>query len=82
MLEHMEAANLVTRAFDPSDRRQVRISLTGEARALRGEYDRVSRKMNGIYYAGFSDDEVGAFEEILRRILKNLNESEKQLRLI
>ena len=74
MLDRMEESGLIFRVFDKSDRRQIRISLTEHARALSGEYDGVSRAMNEIYYAGFSDEEIVAFENTLRRILKNLNE--------
>jgi len=50
--------------------------LTDQARSLSGKYDKVSQEMNEIYYAGFSDDEIIAFENTLRRILKNLNGSD------
>lgn len=76
MLDRMEDAGLILRVFDKSDRRQIRITLTEQAHSLSGEYDEVSQDMNKIYYAGFSDDEIIAFENTLRRILKNLNESE------
>lgn len=76
MLDRMERASLLTRIYDKTDRRQIRISLTKQARLLSGEYDKVSQAMNEIYYAGFTDDEIIAFENYLRRILKNLDESE------
>jgi len=76
MLDRMESANLVMRVFDKTDRRQIRISLTEKSRELSDEYKKVSREMNEIFYAGFSDDEIIAFEDNLRRILKNLNEKE------
>ncbi|MCL2343458.1 MAG: MarR family transcriptional regulator [Firmicutes bacterium] len=79
MLDRMERADLIVRTFDQTDRRQIRISLTESARGLRGEYDRVSREMSEIYYAGFSREEVAAFEDTLRRVLKNLYEKERQL---
>lgn len=77
MLDRMEEAGLLSRVFDKSDRRQIRIALTEQARSLRSEYDKVSHDMNNIYYAGFSDDDIVAFENYLRCILKNLDESEK-----
>ena len=79
MLDRMESANLITRIFDKADRRQIRIALTGKARGLSGEYDKVSREMSGIYYAGFTDDEIIGFENTLRRILKNLKEKERMI---
>ena len=73
MLDRMENANLIKRVFDKSDRRQIRITLTKEAQKLSDEYNKVSHEMNKIYYAGFSDDEIVAFENNLRRILSNLS---------
>ena len=78
MLDRMEQARLLTRIYDKADRRQIRISLTEQARLLSGEYDKVSQAMNEIYYAGFTDNEIIAFENTLRRILKNLDESENR----
>jgi DNA-binding MarR family transcriptional regulator len=79
MLDRMENANLISRVFDKADRRQIRIVLTETARELSDEYNRVSREMSEIYYAGFSDDEIAAFEAALRHIIKNLNERENQV---
>lgn len=76
MLDRMEESGLLLRIFDKTDRRQIRIALTEQARSLSGKYDKVSQEMNEIYYAGFSDDEIIAFENTLRRILKNLNGSD------
>jgi MarR family transcriptional regulator, organic hydroperoxide resistance regulator len=76
MLDRMEESGLLLRIFDKTNRRQIRIVLTDQARSLSGKYDKVSQEMNEIYYAGFSDDEIIAFENTLRRILKNLNGSD------
>ncbi|MDR0288047.1 MAG: MarR family transcriptional regulator [Clostridiales bacterium] len=74
MIDRMEEACLVTRIFDKSDRRQIRIALTDSARSLNKDYEKLSTRMNEIYYAGFTDEEIIAFEDALRRILNNLNE--------
>ncbi|MDP4121117.1 MAG: MarR family transcriptional regulator [Bacillota bacterium] len=79
MLDRMESTNLIVRVFDKTDRRQIRIELTEMARELSEEYNKVSSEMNEIYYAGFSDDEIIAFEDTLQRILKNLNERVNKL---
>jgi len=76
MLDRMENAVLIKRVFDKSDRRQIRITLTDEARKLSGVYNEVSRQMNEIFYAGFNDDEIIVLENNLRRILLNLNKRE------
>ncbi len=74
MLDRMETSGLIERVADKENRRQVRIVLTENARALKEEYDNVSRQMNEIYYKGFADDEILQFEDYLRRILNNLME--------
>lgn len=76
MLDRMEEVNLVTRAFDRTDRRQIRILLTDKARSLNKEYNKVSEHMNDIYYAGFTEKEIILFEETLQRVLTNLIERE------
>ena len=77
MLDRMEQGGLIRRVFDKADRRQTRITLTEQAHMLQGAYDAISRQMSQRYYAGFADDEIITFENTLRRVLKNLEESER-----
>ena len=72
MLDRLEAAGFIKRAPDPRDRRSVTIILTETAKAMKSQYDEVSIRMTEIFYAGFSDDEIIAFEKNLLRILDNL----------
>lgn len=78
MLDRLEGSGHIERTPDPTDRRTVRIRLTENARALRPKYDEVSDRMNEIFYGGFSDDEVLAFEKALGKILENLIEKENE----
>ena len=78
MLDRLEGSGHIERTPDPTDRRTVRIRLTENARALRPKYDEVSDQMNEIFYGGFSDDEVFAFEKALGKILENLIEKENE----
>lgn len=78
MLDRLERSGHIERTFDPSDRRAVRIRLTESARGLREKYDKVSEKMNEIFYGGFNDDEILAFEKALGKILENLIEKENE----
>ncbi len=77
MLDRMEAAGLVMRVPSPSDRRQIHIVLTDNARALSGRYDEISEQMNEVFYHGFTEEEVRKFETTLRRVLKNLCDKEE-----
>jgi len=78
MLDRMEQAGLIVRIFDKTDRRQVKISLTDKARSLKPEYDDLANKMVGIFYKGFSDMEIDAFESNLVKIVNNLMEAESE----
>jgi len=72
MLDRMEAAGLIERMPDKSNRRQTLISVTEKTKTYREKYDSVSDKMSEIFYDGFTDDEITAFENQLRRIIENL----------
>lgn len=76
MLDRLERSGHIRREADPADRRAMRICLTESAEALREKYERVSAMMNEIFYRGFSDDEILAFEKALGKILENLIEKE------
>lgn len=78
MLDRLEDLGHIRRAADPADRRAVRIRLTESAEALREKYERVSAQMNEIFYKGFNDDEILAFEESLGKVLENLIEKETE----
>lgn len=72
MLDRMEKNGLIVRKPDPADRRNRLIALTEMAKSLQEDYESISQKMNEIYYAGFSEDEMIQFETYLKRVLDNL----------
>ncbi len=72
MIDRMEQKGLLTRANSADDRREILIGLTPKARALKDVYLMVSDYMTDIYYHGFSDEEITAFERSLKKLLKNL----------
>jgi len=76
MLDRLEEAGHLRREPSPEDRRVTLITLTERNRLLRDRYDRVSKEMTELFYEGFSPEEVTAFEDYLRRVLENLNDSE------
>ena len=76
MLDRMESAGLIVRNPDPQDRRTKLIALTGKAKALHGDYQRISEQMNERYYAGFTEPEIRQFESYLQRVLANLEKEE------
>lgn len=76
MLDRMEKSGHIQRQYDLADRRTVRIKLTEKAKKLRGQYEEASAEMSEIFYRGFEDEEILAFEAALGRVLENLIEKE------
>lgn len=76
MLDRLEASGHIRRVFDPHDRRKVNIRLTDDTRCLKDSYNEVSARMNEIFYGGFTDAEILAFEKGLERVLDNLTRKE------
>ena len=76
MLARMDEQGLIAIEESPKDKRSVCISLTPAAKALKAEYDAVSREIEDIYYKGFTDEEVEQLESFLRRILDNLEKDD------
>lgn len=72
MLDRMEEGGLIVRIPDTHNRRQTFITITEQAKAYREAYDLVSEQMNTLFYQGFTESEVTAFEKMLSRIVDNL----------
>lgn len=76
MLDRLEQSGHIRRVYDAADRRTVRIKLTETTINLKEQYDEVSVKMSEIFYEGFEDEEIIAFEGSLDKILHNLENAE------
>lgn len=74
MLDRMEQSGLIRRVPSPADRRKQLLLLTEHAKELKEDYQRISEKMNELYYKGFTPEEIRQFEGYLTRILHNLEE--------
>ncbi len=72
MLDRLESRGLVARVSDPADRRVIRVERTDRDRELEADYRRVSDAMAGIFYRGFSTEEMDRFERDMQRIIANL----------
>ena len=78
MLDRLEQTGYVRRVASPHDRRVVLIERTDKDRAFQQQYVQVSQEMAALFYDGFSDTEIDAFEGYLERILGNLTASEDE----
>ena len=74
MLERMEKQGLIRRVQDEKDKRKTLLYLTENTKALKNDYAAVSEQMSGIYYQGFTEDEIIQFESFLQRVQENLEE--------
>jgi len=72
MLDRMEAGGLARRVPDRENRRQIFIEATEKANEYRAKYGWISDRMSEIFYRGFTESEITAFENQLRRIIQNL----------
>ena len=72
MLDRMEDSGLVKRCRSAEDRRVVQVFLGDKAREGREQYAELSEKMTEIYFRGFTEEEISAFEDALRRVLENV----------
>lgn len=72
MLDRMEAGGLVERIPDKKNRRQIFVTITEKAKGYKQMYDQVSNEMNTLFYQDFTRKEISEFENMLRRIIKNL----------
>ena len=78
-LDRLEKSGHVVRQPSMKDRRQILIVLTEKDKQLQDDYTRLSHEMAGLFYKGFSEKEVDAFAEALRKVLANLKEGERCL---
>jgi DNA-binding MarR family transcriptional regulator len=72
LIDRMEAAKLIERRPDPSDRRAHRIHLQESARPLVAKFRDVASTCLGDALAGVSDEEIDRMTDILTRVRHNL----------
>lgn len=72
MLERLEIQGHIIRQRSQSDRRSIIIKLTQKNKSFKKLYEKISMEMTEIFYNGLKEKEIEKFEEILKRILKNL----------
>ena len=76
IIDRLERDGYIERKPSERDKRSTLISLTGKEAEFSKYIQKVSDKMNGIFYKGFTDDEIIQFEGLLERILLNCKEAE------
>jgi DNA-binding MarR family transcriptional regulator len=74
MLQRMEAADLVSRRPDATDRRAIRVSLTPKGRRLRGRVEKLWAELEAQTVAGLSDRQLATLRSLLNSLEANLTD--------
>lgn len=78
MIKKLVDQGLVVTAPSPEDKRKKFIVLTELGWSQKAIGDRVSQELGEIFYQGFSDQEIMAFQAYQERILANLKAAESE----
>lgn len=76
IIDRLERDGYIERRPSETDKRSTLICLTGKEQEFAKHIQKVSNQMNKIFYNGFSDEEITAFEDMLGRILENCKAAE------
>ena len=76
MLDKMEDANLIYRKQSDEDKRKKYVFLTEKGKSLETKSKIATDKMIEIFYKDFSIKEIEIFENMLRKIISNLEEED------
>ena len=76
IIDRLERDGYIERRPSQTDKRSTLICLTGKEQEFAKHVQKVSNKMNKIFYKGFSDEEIMQFDSMLERILVNCKEAE------
>lgn len=74
MIKKLEEQNLVIISPCGIDKRKKYVKLTEQGWSQKEVGNRVSKKLDAIFYKGFSEEEIRQFEVFQERILANLKE--------
>lgn len=74
MIKKLEEQNLVIISPCGIDKRKKYVKLTEQGWSQKEVGNRVSKKLDTIFYKGFSEEEIRQFENYQERILANLKE--------
>ena len=74
MIKKLEEQNLVIISPCGIDKRKKYVKLTEQGWSQKEVGNRVSKKLDAIFYKGFSEEEIRQFENYQERILANLKE--------
>lgn len=72
LVDKLEQAGFVKREKSGSDSRYTNVYLTDDGAKFRKVFEHISNILNATAFKGFSEAEAAMLEELLKRMLKNL----------
>lgn len=72
MVDRISKKGLCERRTVPDDRRKSRVCLTEKGKSLRPVFERITDRMYDLYFEGFDQEEVVQLDQLLRRVVRNL----------
>lgn len=82
LLERMEERGLITRSLDSADKRRILVYLTADGQALYDRLPPIAAQILDESTAGLKIEDVDFMRETLRRIIRGLEESDKEVPVI
>ena len=79
MIKKLEEQNLVVISPCAIDKRKKYVKLTEQGWSQKEVGHRISKKLDAIFYKGFSEEEIRQFESYQERILANLKEKANEV---
>ena len=70
---NLEQRGLLTRGYDPDDRRTAHLQLTDAAREITAEGARLQEQFFGCVFSGLSEEEMALWRSILERVCANIS---------
>ena len=72
-ITNLEQRGLLTKAYDPDDRRTAHLQLTDAAREITAEGARLQEQFFGCVFSGLSEEEMALWRSILQRVCTNIS---------
>ena len=79
MIKKLEEQKLITISLCGVDKRKKYVVLTELGSSQKEVGHRISKKLDAIFYRGFSEEEIRQFEAFQERILANLKDKENEV---
>lgn len=75
LVKKLAALGLVQTEKSPSDRRSTIVSLTEEGRSLQRDFEAISNKLEQVWHAGISDEDLQTLQKVLSQVRENFREA-------